>query len=90
MDGGRISMSDFESRIEKAIDKYELYGCSFTNGQAVRELVRHGYEMPTGYTARLAEALEQDYNTRAMVEMVDISLLDELAIDFIEEEGGNE
>lgn len=76
-------MSDFEARLEKAIDKYELQYCSFTWGQAVREMVRHGDEMPTEYTALLAEALGQDCNTRAMVELVDISVLDELVGEYL-------
>lgn len=82
---------DLKTTLSKAVETYELQYCSFTWGQAVREMVRHGFEhvLPIELRGRILTEVEQDMNMRAVVEILDISVLDELATEYIDEFGAD-
>lgn len=92
---------EFTSIIEKAINKYDLNGRSFTYGVALWELVARGwvnyqndsygvYDQMTMYVGEdLIEMMESrglDTSMRGLASILDIAVLQEIVENLIEEE----
>lgn len=84
-------IQNLNTTVAGAVKKYDLHSCSFTYGNAVRELVRdgRGIELPTPLCQWLVEA-SGNSKLRATVELLDIAEIDAIVDDFIGYYGGGD